>query len=79
MFKPGAVAARAAIEHAASGGHFVVLKWARENGCWEERLCARAARSGHLYILKWAGENGCDWDLRACFYAARNGYFEVLK
>jgi hypothetical protein len=34
---------------------FVVLQWARANGCaWVERTCEAAAYNGHLDILKWA-------------------------
>jgi hypothetical protein len=57
---------------AASGGHLVTLKWARENGCpWNEQTCAYAAEGGHLEMLKWARENGCPWDEDTCEYAAR--------
>ena len=43
-----------ACEHAATGGHLEVLKWARNQGCdWDWRTCAYAARSAHFNTSKW--------------------------
>jgi hypothetical protein len=54
------------------GGHFEVLKWARENDCpWDELTCTSAALGGHLEVLKWARENGCPWNAWTCDSAAR--------
>ena len=45
---------------AAKGGHFDVLKWARENGCpWDSNTCIMAIAARRTDILTWARANGC--------------------
>ena len=59
--------------HAAAGGHFKVLKWARAHHCdWDESTCAAAAQSGHLEVLQWARAHGCPWDWRTRALAGSN-------
>ena len=37
----------------ATGGHLIVLKWARAHGCpWDEGTCAYAAKNGHFEVLE---------------------------
>ena len=41
------------VKAAAYGGHFELLKWARENGCgWDAETSSWAAKGGHLEILQ---------------------------
>ena len=64
--------------YAARGGHFEVLKWARENGCeWNYQTCTFAAEGGHLEVLKWARER--PWNENTCENAAFGGHLETLK
>jgi hypothetical protein len=38
---------------AAKGGHFSVLKWAREKNCpWDKNTCSSAAEGGHFEALR---------------------------
>ena len=68
------------LEQAAYRGHFLVVKWLKENGCyWDTFTCAAAALGGHLEILKWLQENGCPWDGLTYSYAAAHGHFHILK
>jgi hypothetical protein len=65
---------------AAKRGHFVVLRWLRENGVWwNEDTCSSAALGGHFEILKWAREQGCHWNSQTCAAAAQGGHLEILK
>lgn len=64
---------------AASGGHFEVLQWAKnEHFPWDE-TCASAAASGHLGILIWAREQGCPWGKDIGKKAAVRGQLEVVQ
>ena len=81
--------------YAALGGHFELLKYIRNEGCyWNEWTCAFAAKGGHLELLKWLREepegdkerspwnrrkNRCKWNEWTCEYAAEGGYLEILK
>lgn len=65
--------------HAAWGGHFGLLIWARENGADRDSwTCAYAAKSGRLDILKWVRNGGCEWDKWTTTYAAEGGHLRVL-
>ena len=71
---------RTRVDSAAEGGHLVVLKWLRANGCpWNEYTCTSAAKGGHLDVLKWARANGCPWDKETCAFAAEGDHLAVLK
>lgn len=69
------------IDHAAAGGHLMVVIWLHENG----KMCTInamdwAAENGFLEIVKWLHENrreGCT--TYAMDWASRNGHFEVVK
>jgi len=49
---------------AALYGHFEVLLWAKEEGCysWETMTCVYAAMNGQFDTLKRLREHGCPWD-----------------
>jgi hypothetical protein len=69
-------------EHAVRGGHLVVLKWLRKNGCpWDTNspLCGKAAMGGHLDVLQWLREQGFPWDNLVCMYAVEYEHPAVLK
>lgn len=43
-------------------GEFVVLKWARQDGClWDKYTCSQAAAAGRLDMPRWAREILCPW------------------
>eukprot|EP00594_Rhizosolenia_setigera_P001752 CAMPEP_0178952832 /NCGR_PEP_ID=MMETSP0789-20121207/8073_1 /TAXON_ID=3005 /ORGANISM="Rhizosolenia setigera, Strain CCMP 1694" /LENGTH=302 /DNA_ID=CAMNT_0020634005 /DNA_START=115 /DNA_END=1023 /DNA_ORIENTATION=- len=44
------------------GGHFLILKWLREQACpWDDYIFKYAAVHGNLEILQWLHDEGCPW------------------
>ena len=65
---------------AAEGGHVLVLRWLRLQGCpMNEWTCAYAAKGGHLETLKWLRDRGCPWNDRVCEGSASKNHLDVLK
>lgn len=70
---------------AARGGHFDLLKYARENGClWNvsstyKSVSVNAVMGGNMEILKYLRDQQCPLDTTTCDKAAECGRVEILK